>query len=65
MRLHLGVADIMIPIDQMMVTPSWLIQQSWSLVSRAHTICAVYWVVCLLTIKQLILTDMHLSQLIV
>jgi len=61
MRLHLGDVHIMIQIDQMMMTPSWLIQWSWSLVSRAHTIHSVYWVVCALAIEQLILIDIHLS----
>ena len=63
MRLHLGDAHIMTAIHQWMIFPSWLIQWSWSLVSRAHTICTMYWVVCSLTIKQLILTNVHLCPI--
>ena len=66
MRLRLGDVQVMTAVDQMMMTPSWLIQWSWSLVSRAHTIYTMYWAVrsCIsLTIKQLILTDIHLSPI--
>ena len=57
MQLHLGDVHILTPIHHLMFAPSRLIQWSWSLVSRAHTICTVYWVVSSLAIKQLILIN--------